>query len=117
MGQEQLVVPEMPTYFILPLAPSKGTTELFPDYGAHRNPHFFLAYIICVLFCFQARQNRREKLNPLIHQLIQMEKKKKAFSTRSSFKFLFVLVIDTTFKSPRRLSLPLTIPYVDLSAI
>lgn len=46
-----------------------------------------------------------------------MEKKKKAFSTRSSFKFLFVLVIDTTFKSPRRLSLPLTIPYVDLSAI
>lgn len=42
---------------------------------------------------------------------------KKLSSTQASFKILFVLVIDAVFKSQCQLSLPLTIPYVDLSAI
>lgn len=56
-GQDQLVVSEMPTYFILPLAPSKGTNELFPDYGEYRNSHSFSGfhYLYVVLLSRQPK--------------------------------------------------------------
>lgn len=41
----------------------------------------------------------------------------KLLNTQASFKSLCVLAINVTFKSQCQLSLPLTIPYVDLSAV
>lgn len=97
-----------------PITLSKSITELL-DYGVCRRTQFSMASISACCFHFKYSKITEREIKSF-DALIDTAGNK-LLSTQASFKSLCVLVIDVIFKSQCQLSLPLTIPYVDLSAV